>query len=257
MEDMPDPARPETAIGESRRRRRQRLVSPGSNWQEIRAGARSANLDDRKKALREARLHLIRFLEMHGTLAPDGRAAEAFRKFARGGYVGTTLVLDVLDALDLRNDAEYRSYQPSAEEAAAAVESVAAVAGMGPAAAIIRVTDSFDQQGLSIHVSFNVFGMKGARGAVGAYFYLDDGTCPIGRPLRDQDGQYASPDGQVATGSEFTPEKDDASFDRFQLFLPRAQLHVDDGRFAVRYALRVFKKEAQGWSLLARSDPPL
>ena len=244
-------------MGELRRTRRPRLVSPGLNWREIRAGARSADPDDRKKALREARLHLIRFLEMHGTPVPGGRAAEAFRKFARGGYVGTTLVLGVLDALDLRNNAEYDNYQPSTEEAAAAVESVAAVAGMGPAAAIIHVTDGFDQQGLSIHVSFNVLGMKGSRGAVGAYFYLDDGTCAIGRPLRDQDGRYASPDGQVAAGSEFTPEKDDARFDRFPLFLPRAQLHVDDGRFAVRYALRVLKKEAQGWSLLARSDPPL
>lgn len=86
-------------------------------------------------------------------------------------------------------------------------------------------------KGMLIHTDFDAVGMKDHKVYVAAYFYFDDGT-----PLKDEDGEFSTPDGQVCVASRQTVSYDSSNFSDYKLFIPNDQLHVRDAnlKFYVR-----------------------
>lgn len=133
--------------------------------------------------------------------------------------------------------------QTSADEAAKAVDpGVANIvetipwspkeSGLGPAFGL-RVTEEAatgdnNEPGLRIRVSYAVPRSGGSEWFIEALFYRQDGT-----PLRDNDGQYTTREGQVSVGLFSSLQREHREDPRpleDVLFIPYTQLHLGSGR---------------------------
>lgn len=98
------------------------------------------------------------------------------------------------------------------------------------------------ERGLEIQSRFIVEGLKGKSLDLSVYFYNTDRS-----KLKDLDGTFASPDGQVATSVKFEVEGDNIVYDTREpaayplaLFIPYKQLHLSQGDFFLRLQMQLF-----------------
>jgi len=98
------------------------------------------------------------------------------------------------------------------------------------------------ERGLEIQSRFTVEGFKGKSLDLSVYLYNSDGT-----KLKDFDGSFATPDGQVATSVKFEVEGDNLVYDTREatsyplaLFIPYKQLHLSQGDFFLRLQMQLF-----------------
>jgi hypothetical protein len=77
-------------------------------------------------------------------------------------------------------------------------------------------------KGMLIHVEFAIEGHKNEKCYLIAFFNQMDNT-----KLKDIDGQYCAPDGQVAVSRDFVPDLDSETFWDSNLFMPYDQIHAD------------------------------
>ncbi|MCL2727600.1 MAG: hypothetical protein FWD56_04370 [Bacteroidales bacterium] len=92
-----------------------------------------------------------------------------------------------------------------------------------------------DEQGMNIHVKFSFTGMLNKTGWCAAYFYNETGGVLI-----DKNQSYGTADGQVSTGSQFTPNIADGIYSDFVLFIPYSELHLPDGQHNIRFFVTIF-----------------
>ncbi len=76
--------------------------------------------------------------------------------------------------------------------------------------------------GMVIHTKFSIDNFVDKSGSVEAYFSFSNNNVA----LRDFDGLYKAPDGQVSVGESFTPRYTNTVFYDFRLFIPYSQLHM-------------------------------
>lgn len=86
-----------------------------------------------------------------------------------------------------------------------------------------NVTDSYGNQGMRIHVQFDINGMLNRTGQAAVYFYYENGN-----PLMDTNGQYCSMDGNVATHVDFTPNYDNCTYNDLSIFMPYSEMHISN-----------------------------
>lgn len=75
------------------------------------------------------------------------------------------------------------------------------------------------QKGMKIHTKFDIRNNMGNQTEVAAYFHYKDG-----RKLRDKDGKYSTPNGQVGVGKTVFPSYENSSYGDFVLFIPYDQI---------------------------------
>lgn len=77
--------------------------------------------------------------------------------------------------------------------------------------------------GMLIHVRFGLYGRKGVKCALQAFFFTADGE-----PLIDMNDSYSTKNGQVCVGEDFVAGYESAMFDDFELFMPYGEFHVEN-----------------------------
>ena len=98
-----------------------------------------------------------------------------------------------------------------------------------PSASMQNVRTEYDvyegtQKGMRIHIDFTVYNLKEKEIEVAAYFYE-----PGGDALKDLDGSYRDPSGNVGVGNLAKPSYDGSRWRDFTLFMPYDQLHRQPG----------------------------
>src|SRR5262249_34113068 len=106
-------------INEHRRR-----ALPTKSWQEIRTLAASTELLYRKAALSQGRAKLIESLRQHGMKFRGGEVHDAVKRWFAVHNGPSRQLVALLDMIQLRNRSEYDCYDPSADEAMAAIAAV-------------------------------------------------------------------------------------------------------------------------------------
>lgn len=92
-----------------------------------------------------------------------------------------------------------------------------------------------DQNGLLIHLNFEIQGYEHASCLAVAYFrYANDS------PLQDIDNEYQSADGQVCTSTSFSPGYEKTIYEDLQLFIPYSQLHVVAGAHELEFDVNLW-----------------
>ena len=67
------------------------------------------------------------------------------------------------------------------------------------------------------------------------------------------DGLYTSPEGQVASTAQFTPEYESTLFEAFQIFLPYSQLHLAPGQYQLNVLIALW--DMQNGEFVTVSEP--
>ena len=80
------------------------------------------------------------------------------------------------------------------------------------------------EQGMKIHLEFNVQDMKGTLGKAIAYF-----EHPKGTGLKDRNGRYTTTNGNVCASTTFRPGYDDTYYENLAFFIPYTELHIRPG----------------------------
>lgn len=112
--------------------------------------------------------------------------------------------------------------------------------GGSNAVQINRIWTDYDavrngESGMLIHIDFDAKGLRGHRLSPNVYFEYDDGSI-----LRDTDGNYCTPDGQVAISGSADVASDDARWSNFELFVPVSQLHITRrGTVTIQYQIEI------------------
>lgn len=102
-------------------------------------------------------------------------------------------------------------------------------------------------KGMLIHVDFETKGIRGHDVEVGCFFEFANGT-----PLKDYDGQYKSPDGQVAIGKTDDATYENTHWSDFKLFMPHNQLHMSNDKADLRFKVQIYDLDTR--TTLAVSD---
>jgi hypothetical protein len=261
-----------------------------ADWNEIRRLAASPERMQRKEALSQARVRLIEFLTDRGFAVQSGQVQDSLKRFFREGRHDARQLLDLMDAIGLRNRMEYEQANVPVDEvlrAVAAVEtfirggstpersSDAAPAAPRPAihgarhdpnrpqAHILTVNHQQvargNDTGLLIRVTFNATGTWGFQKAlIGAWFSID------GRPAfaRGGLGRGGTPGEPLCVTSDFHPFRQKA-YEDFELFLSHGLLpQLSSGSHTLGYVIRVMAGEQRGsgrrvsyhWSLVTAAD---
>ena len=100
----------------------------------------------------------------------------------------------------------------------------------------------YEKRGIRLHLNFNVQNLKGEVCRAVAWFYDAEG-----KPLRDQNGAFASATGQVTTGVEFFPKYVSTNYQDLSLFIPYEELHLPDGKHTLRYRVALFHEGPNGY----------
>lgn len=96
-----------------------------------------------------------------------------------------------------------------------------------------------------IYATFEINRLQGATCKIFANFQYEDGS-----PIKDdQDGKFDSKQGNVVTGSEFTPRYAQSRFSNFRLFIPLEELEVSTTAGAV--SLKFYLSLESGERVLA------
>ncbi|MDE5922823.1 MAG: hypothetical protein K2G79_04945, partial [Muribaculum sp.] len=110
-----------------------------------------------------------------------------------------------------------------------------------------------DQEGLSLHVDFNLTNAKGRLVGVQAIFY----SRPGGWALRDKNDKYRlSPSlNYVAAFDYFRPAESDMKVNDFELFIPVRELHLNNGhKYRIYAQLSLYADPGKKGEFLAESD---
>lgn len=90
--------------------------------------------------------------------------------------------------------------------------------------------DESGKAGMKIHLGFTTGYLKGVPCRASAYFCFANG-----KELRDSNLEYHSYDGQVSTGTTFTPNFVLNTFKDVVLFMPYEELHIASGRHELKF----------------------
>ena len=104
-------------------------------------------------------------------------------------------------------------------------------------------------RGVAVHVAFAVGNLKGGRARAVATF----ADARTGRPLKDRDGRYRTPDGRVAAVRDFSPRYRRSTYNDFTLFIPLGQLHLQRGQSALTCRVSLWDHSHDPPVRLARS----
>lgn len=95
----------------------------------------------------------------------------------------------------------------------------------------------FEKKGMLIHVKFSISGMQNQEGRASAYFAQRDDT-----PLKDQNGEYTTTEGQVAVGESFTPGFPVTIYDNLELFMPYDELELGPGSYELKFHVQLWER---------------
>jgi hypothetical protein len=121
-----------------------------------------------------------------------------------------------------------------------------------PQVLLRNVTTDYDvmwetEQGMRIHVSFNISGFQGRNRQAVAYFYNTNGSA-----LKDFDQTYYTKDGNVCALADFSPGYDNTDYNDLQIFMPYSQFHLSPSSYSLKYNIVIWNLEDN--QLLAHSD---
>lgn len=102
------------------------------------------------------------------------------------------------------------------------------------------------EKGMTVHVSFDISGMKGQKCQAIAYF-----DNPKGTGVKDRNGRYCTTGGNVCSSTHFTPGYPNTTYSDLSIFIPNSELHLLPGKRT--YYTRVFIQMPDG-KFLANSD---
>ena len=86
------------------------------------------------------------------------------------------------------------------------------------------------KKGMKIHVKFTVKGMLNEQGTCNIWFYHSDGTA-----LKDNNGQYNTTDGNVATHEIYKPTYESSVYSDFDIFMPYDEFHLPNGSHSLKF----------------------
>lgn len=93
------------------------------------------------------------------------------------------------------------------------------------------------RKGMQILVDFDVYNHKGATLRAAAYFRWRDSR----NPLKDENGQFRTVSGHVATGEPLLPAYRRDRFEDVALFIPYDELHIDQyGEHYLDYVVKIY-----------------
>ena len=75
--------------------------------------------------------------------------------------------------------------------------------------------------GITFHVNFTVYNMKGRTGKVVVFLYDENGN-----PLKDGNNKYCTTDGGICTSETFTPGYDGTQYTDFPVKIPYKEMHM-------------------------------
>jgi uncharacterized protein (DUF697 family) len=96
-----------------------------------------------------------------------------------------------------------------------------------------NVINNFEK-GMRIHVDFELFNMTVNSGCCAVFFYQKNG-----RALKDFDQQFVTTDGCVCASAGFSTICDASRWKDFTFFMPYSQLHMNRGKYQLKYSLVV------------------
>ncbi len=103
------------------------------------------------------------------------------------------------------------------------------------------------ENGMLIHATFDVDGMRNRRLGITAFFKQD------GELLRDTSGDYAAAGGEVATWDTLLPRRNITTYEDFTLFMPYRELDLAPGYYELTTVLRLWNFDNE--TILAESEP--
>jgi hypothetical protein len=92
-----------------------------------------------------------------------------------------------------------------------------------------------EKKGMKILQSFVINNARGMSCRMSAYFYMADGT-----PLSDNNDLYKTSDGNVASGTDFTPSYDETEYSDLEIFIPYDEFHLDEGDHKLKFSLTLW-----------------
>lgn len=84
-------------------------------------------------------------------------------------------------------------------------------------------------KGMRIHVKFSVYEMRNVDAFLAVRFQRADG-----KMLRDKDGRFASPEGDVAVYKAIRPGYDPTDYEDLTIFMPYTQMDLDGGEYDLK-----------------------
>lgn len=102
--------------------------------------------------------------------------------------------------------------------------------------------------GMVVNARLNLTGYQGVPFSAWAAFGFDGAA-----GIPDVDGLYTSPEGQVASTAQFTPEYESTLFEAFQIFLPYSQLHLAPGQYQLNVLIALW--DMQNGEFVTVSEP--
>jgi hypothetical protein len=91
--------------------------------------------------------------------------------------------------------------------------------------------------GIAVHAKFQTLNMRGAECEAQFNFLHGDTR----EPIRDSDGSFASPAGNVAATRNFVPPRRRATYEDMSIFVPYSQLHVETKNTKLLFNLAVWQ----------------
>ncbi len=85
---------------------------------------------------------------------------------------------------------------------------------------------ALETKGLKIHIDFTINNVINKKITVAVYFYHNDGS-----PLKNYNGKYKTPDGQVAVATNLYPKNNPAWYNNCELFIPNYELHLYSAQY--------------------------
>lgn len=92
-----------------------------------------------------------------------------------------------------------------------------------------------NQRGLQINITFQVDNMLNKQGGCAVFFNFANGV-----PLRDMNGLYGSPTGQVSVQGNFMSKYQNTAFSDYRLFIPYPELHLPNGTHNLKVNICLF-----------------
>lgn len=94
------------------------------------------------------------------------------------------------------------------------------------------------ENGMRIHVKFDVHNMQGVDSYMMVYFQEEDGT-----NLTTSNSTYRSSDGRVATKMLLTPGYKDTTYKDLTVFMPYSELNLSKGKYNLKMDIDVTEKD--------------
>ncbi len=105
-------------------------------------------------------------------------------------------------------------------------------------------------KGFNIHAAVEVGNCKGGKLRAAAQFF----DAATGKPIKDQDGRFCNPAGEVVTEHHFTPRHRKSTYTDLKIFIPERQLHVPRGVTKLKCRVVLIDRSSSRPVRLARSE---